>query len=159
MRNQVFARNVPPLLLWLCLTAFSALATFYFSSQNREASSSLSMGILSWLLSRFPFLSAHFPLGQLHNFIRKLAHFTLYFILGCGLSGLYTYQDRVPRTPAVIATAALYAALDEFHQHFILGRGPQLSDVLLDTCGAACGCGAVSLFFLILERRNRVRRK
>ena len=43
----------------------------------------------------------------------------------------------------------LYAASDEWHQSFVPGRHPQLTDVLIDACGAATGL----LIFWWLQRR------
>ena len=36
-------------------------------------------------------------------------------------------------------TASAYAATDEFHQLFVPGRSGQISDVILDSAGAALG--------------------
>lgn len=114
------------------------------------------MRIVRRLLSLFPFLLSSVSVGTLHRIVRKLAHFTLYFVLGCGLRGLCSYQRSAPPVPAAIALGAAYAALDEFHQHFSKGRSPQLADVLLDACGVMCGCAVVSLLFFLF-RGKRVR--
>lgn len=147
-------RNKIPLFFWIFLTAFAMVATFFFSSQNAALSSSSSLRVLSFLLRRFPFLSALGGVERLHIIVRKLAHFTLYFTLGCGLRGLYDYQRRVPAAPAAVLTAALYAASDEFHQRFSSGRGPSLRDVALDACGAAAGCALISLLFFLTRPKN-----
>lgn len=147
-------RNVPPLALWVALTAFPILSTFFFSSQNAETSGSLSLMILQCILRVFPPLSA-FGTAFLHRLLRKLAHFTLYFILGCGLRGLSTYQRRFPDVPGVVATGILCASLDEFHQHFSSGRAPTISDMALDTCGVAAGCAFLSLLFFLTRRTSR----
>ena len=153
MKEYPTVRNVPPLWLWVTLTALSLLLTFGFSAQDAETSGALSLMIVKWLLSVFPPLSA---LGAelLHVVIRKLAHFALYFILGCGLRGLSTYQRRFPAVPWVILCGAFSASLDEFHQHFSAGRAPSVFDVALDTCGVAAGCALISLLFLLLARRH-----
>ncbi|MBQ6986300.1 MAG: VanZ family protein [Oscillibacter sp.] len=144
-------RNAPPLALWVTLTAFPILSTFFFSSQDAETSGSLSLLVLNFILSVCPPLSA-LGVPFLHHFIRKLAHFTLYCVLGVGLRGLYTYQRRFPAVPGVVAAGVLFAALDEFHQRFSAGRAPGISDVLLDTCGVAVGCVLLSLLFHLTGR-------
>ncbi|MBQ9521430.1 MAG: VanZ family protein [Oscillospiraceae bacterium] len=150
MKNSPI-RNVPPLGLWVTLTALPLLLTFGFSSQDAETSGALSLIIVNWLVSVFRSLSA-LDADFLHVVIRKLAHFTLYFILGCGLRGLSTYQRRFPAVPGVIVSGAFFASLDEFHQHFSAGRAPSVFDVALDTCGVAVGCALISLLFLLLTR-------
>ncbi len=144
-------RNAPPLALWVALTAFPLLSTFFFSSQDAETSGSLSLLILHHILSVFPPLSA-LGIPFLHRVLRKLAHFTLYCVLGVGLRGLSTYQRRLPAVPGVVVTGMLCAALDEFHQHFSAGRAPSVADVLLDTCGVAAGCALISVLFHLTGR-------
>ena len=100
-------------------------------------------------------------IALLNHVLRKLGHFTAYAILG----GLFFRAWRVtlpagrqlwrtdPRTgnpvgvlreklwtlrwsALAVASAALAAALDEFHQSFVPTRGSSVRDVLLDTAGA-----------------------
>lgn len=145
-------RNAPPLWLWVTLTALPLLLTFAFSSQDAETSGFLSLMIVKWLVSVLPPLSA-LDAEFLHVVIRKLAHFRLYFVLGCGLRGLSTYQRRFPAVPLAILSGAFFASLDEFHQHFSAGRAPSVFDVALDTCGVATGCALISMLFLLARRR------
>ena len=46
----------------------------------------------------------------------------------------------------------LYAATDEFHQLFVPGRGAQVRDVVIDTCGSLIG---TAVFLLIMHAVNR----
>ena len=89
-----------------------------------------------------------------HTPLRKLAHFGLYFVLGLSLTNALREQKRVPNVPAAIVLSALYAASDEFHQSFVAGRWPQVSDVLLDTAGAATGALLMSALYLMLRKRQ-----
>ena len=84
--------------------------------------------------------------------VRKAAHFALYSLLGFSLTGVFQHQKRVPKLPTAIFLSAVFAALDEFHQHFVEGRGPQMSDVLLDTAGAASGALVMTLILLLVGR-------
>ncbi len=151
-------RDIFPLLFWIFLTALPVLATLLFSSQDAQISGALSLKVLRWLLARFPFLSALGSVNRLHAIVRKLAHFTLYFIFGCGLRGLLSYQRRLPVVPTVIAIGAAYAASDEFHQRFTSGRYASPMDVALDTCGVIVGCAFVSLLFFLLRDKRRIRK-
>lgn len=122
--------------------------TTWSSSQTAEVSGGASRGIVYWFLSYLPGEYTQDTVAILDHLLRKAAHFTLYFILGCSLTGCYRRQRRVPTALAVLLTGAALAGLDEFHQMFVDGRGPALSDVFLDTCGVAAGC-----FFRMALRR------
>ncbi len=91
-----------------------------------------------------------------HAFVRKLAHFTEFFILGTELSGLLWLERRrsVQSYLNIWFAGELCALLDETVQIFS-GRGPSVADVWLDTAGATCG------IFLLLGIRvlcGKVRR-
>ena len=75
-----------------------------------------------------------------HAFVRKLAHFTEFFILGAELSGLLWLERRrsVQSYLNILFAGELCALLDETVQIFS-GRGPSVADVWLDTAGATCG--------------------
>lgn len=128
--------------LWLvsmAVTILTMAAIIGFSAQNAAESSALSGGItakiLPWVQSAFPDVTA----GGLHHVLRKLAHFTVYFVLGCSLTCNFSVQDRVPSVLCAIAAGGLFAASDEFHQLFSEGRSGSVQDVILDTCGVAVG--------------------
>ncbi|HEU4566348.1 MAG TPA: VanZ family protein [Gemmatimonadaceae bacterium] len=70
----------------------------------------------------------------------KLVHATLYGVLGW-LVGRAAGVPATGRRIALLALVgiALFAALDEWHQHFILERSTELLDWLADSLGATCG--------------------
>jgi VanZ family protein len=73
--------------------------------------------------------------------VRKFAHLTEYAILATLL--FRAFRQRQPRVGRVLAIsfvlAAVYAALDEFHQSFIASRTGSPWDVLIDCAGALAG--------------------
>jgi VanZ family protein len=81
-------------------------------------------------------------------------HFVLYAVLG-GLYFLALFPRLAPRTAAIVALtlASLYGITDEFHQSFVPGRTPQVSDWLVDTLGAAL---AVLALWWAMSRRARL---
>lgn len=128
--------------LWLLAVAASAAVMaliVYFSSQPSSESSELSKHIAGEILGLFQTVFPGITPEDLHHLLRKLAHFTLYFILGCSLTGVFGMQRRVPPVLAVILAGAAFAIADELHQTFSEGRNASIYDVLLDTCGAATG--------------------
>lgn len=110
--------------------------------------------------SRFigPFLRWFAPdisdatIGSVQLVVRKCGHLTEYAILAVLLyralrqSGLRT--DRI--FVGAFLIAALYAALDEFHQSFVASRTASPWDVAIDWLGAAIG-----LVCCVFFRRRR----
>jgi VanZ family protein len=68
--------------------------------------------------------------------LRKLAHLTEYAILGALL------VRALGRPWLAILLGGLYAASDEFHQHFVRGRHAAWYDVVIDTVGVTIGVAA-----------------
>lgn len=136
------------LILSVGVTLAVAGLIIWFSSQSVTDSDSLSRGLSRRLLELFSIDVSTQRLSYLNHFLRKLAHFTLYLMLGCGLTGITSHKlRRMPMAVCVsVLLGAVFAASDEFHQVFSEGRGPSVQDVLLDTCGVAAGSMFYSLF-------------
>lgn len=82
------------------------------------------------------------PCEWLTNFIvRKTAHFTEYAVLGIlvsqALDPRHAVDVRALGLTALICV--LVPSIDETIQLFVSGRSGQVTDVLLDCCGAATG--------------------
>lgn len=87
----------------------------------------------------------------MHHIIRKCGHFTEYFILSLLiLRGLRAgrREMQVAWIFAAIVLVASYASLDEFHQSFVPGRTPAVTDVLIDTTGGAAAQAVAALMLL-----------
>lgn len=101
--------------------------------------------------------------SKFREFIRKVAHFILFTVLGvlssciglCEFEKIkYWFLLKSAGVSAVICT--LYALIDEFHQHFVQGRRAEFSDVLIDCAGAFIGmfvCIGLYFLFTILKRK------
>ncbi len=83
-------------------------------------------------------------------FVRKSAHFTMYFILGL-LVISFLKEFGLSRKSIIISiiVVLLYAVSDEIHQTFIPGRSGEVLDVLIDTIG---GSLSTLLYYLIYRR-------
>jgi VanZ family protein len=87
----------------------------------------------------------------LHHLIRKTGHFTGYGLVCLAFlrAWLWTLAGTVVRgwrwrsCLLGVVSAAVVASCDEIHQSFLPSRTGQVSDVLLDTCGAMVMCGLV----------------
>jgi VanZ family protein len=99
--------------------------------------------------SRFigPFLRWFAPevsdatVGSIQLVVRKCAHLIEYAILAALLFRAFRQsQPRVGRVLAIsLVLAAVYAALDEFHQSYVASRTGSPWDVLIDCAGALAG--------------------
>lgn len=135
-------------------------AIFVFSAQDGNDSNGLSSKFsrlfVKLLFNDFDKMTEAqqlFVVAGLNHFIRKLAHFTAYMIMGiCSYAFFYLAEIRLKGAylPAVIL-CALYAVLDEVHQLFIPGRSGQFNDILLDTAGAAFGA-ALAVVTIVVVR-------
>lgn len=124
-------------LLWMSLIFVGSA-----DKNSYRHSSSIVVPLLHWL---FPHMSeAH--VEAIHHVCRKCAHLTEYAVLALFLWRAVRKPVRNDPRPwrwreAAIAVVIVfaYAASDEFHQIFVPGRTPLVSDVFIDTSGAVIG--------------------
>jgi VanZ family protein len=138
-----------PVLVWGCL-----IWTFSTGAFTTQHTSRYVVPFLRWL---FPHL-AWDTLLAIHQIIRKLAHVAEYFVFSLLiLRGLRAGRKETHLGWALgaLAIVAAYAALDEFHQSFVPGRGASPWDVLLDASGGA----AAQLMAALVMLRGDVRRQ
>lgn len=76
--------------------------------------------------------------------VRKLAHFTLYFILGI-LSYLYLKDYNINFIYISILFCFLFSLSDEIHQLFISGRSFKLLDIFIDTTSSIMSIFLINL--------------
>lgn len=157
--------------LFLALTVLLAGAIFYMSSEpaveSGARSTSIADGIAKLFYPGFGDLSEAEQaaiLASADHILRKCTHFCVYAALGALLlldSLCFAAKPPVHTKPPVhilraLFAAALYAASDEIHQSFVPGRGPAVTDVLLDSAGALCGILFVWLLvWAVLRRRQK----
>lgn len=146
------------ILILLLLCTFFVI--FGFSSQDGEASGGLSRNITNKILQ---ISNKYNALGQeekeqiankTEKTIRKVAHFSIYTVVGLLLMGLLsTYKIKENwRMILSILLGMLYAISDEIHQGFSPGRSPRIADVYIDTLGVILGILVILLFIKIYER-------
>jgi len=93
---------------------------------------------------------AHY-IERIHHPVRKLAHMTEYFLLAVSVSfPLYVYGVRGIWLLLLAGGFCVgFAALDEYHQSFVAGRGPSKRDVAIDSIGIAVGVILVQIVCFI----------
>ena len=77
---------------------------------------------------------------KINPFTRKLAHFSIYFVLGLLIMmALTPYQMPLwVQLMLTILLCFIYAMTDEFHQTFVSGRNGTFVDCIIDTLGSLC---------------------
>ena len=140
------------LVLWMILI-------FWFSSQVGVLSSQMSDGIVSCILSM---IEKAMNISLKNNeifvsfvfYIRKLAHFSLYFVLGILWMILLKEYNISIKKQFIYAMlfCLIYACSDEIHQLFVPGRSGKIFDVMVDWLGALC-----SIIPICFIRRHRMK--
>ena len=133
-------------------------AIFWFSSQSGGESSGLSLKVTR-LISRIIYFDfktmtpeqQSFIVSGLHPFVRKLAHFSIYILLGmCVYSFIVASGFRFKAKWFVAwVICIVYASIDEIHQSFVPARSMQLTDVMIDSAGALIGIFVVSVIWVL----------
>jgi VanZ family protein len=138
------------MLAWAAFVLFASSANFSASNTSR-----IIRPLLLWL---FPGM-AESSIQQVHNFVRKSAHFTEYAILALltaralrtsGLAAL-----RRSWWPASFVFVAAVALVDEYHQSFLPSRTGTIYDSLLDMTGGAVALTCLALWLTVRRRRRR----
>lgn len=146
------------ILILLLLSTFFII--FGFSSQDGENSGGLSRNITNKILQ---LSNKYKDMGQeekekiadrTERIIRKIAHFSIYTLVGLLLMGLLsTYKIKENwRIILSVLLGMIYAVSDEIHQSFIPGRTPQITDVYIDTLGVVLGVLLILLFIKIYDK-------
>lgn len=154
MRNKSNKKVIVPVVFMIG----GMIAIFIFSAQDGTGS-----GRLSSLAARFfckilfvnfdgmPGEQQAFLVSGINHFIRKAAHFLCYTFLGVCSYSVFHFTDYFisPFLPSV-AVCAIYAVLDEIHQYFTPGRAMKITDMILDTIGAAFGAAVAMIAIIVI---------
>lgn len=162
-------KNKRRCLLWvrsvLCVLILLNMAVIYgFSAQNgkesEKTSGRVTQAVATVVVEDFKEKTDHEQqviVEKMHPPVRKIAHMAEFGTLGMlvflllltwkgniyikyGISVLYTF---------------LYACTDELHQILSEDRGPQISDVLIDTAGALLLCSLALAVLLLVQHYRR----
>lgn len=138
--------------LWLCF--------IYGNSLQTGVESGAASGRVHRLVNAIPeLLGLGSPISE--RFIRKAAHFTEFALLGLLVcSDLWAFSAvslgrRLRFSVSVLLCSvpicAVFASADEFLQSFVDGRGPSVTDVLIDTSGALTATILFIAFFVFIR--------
>ena len=129
------------------LTIVWILLIFQFSLREGHVSSKMSGSVVAWMADVF-----HVRFTGV--FVRKLAHFVEYTILGILLSLTISYYREKKLYFGAWLFGTAIAGVDESIQHFIPGRSGNFQDTLLDSSGVLFGVLLIFLFSKIQKIRT-----
>lgn len=114
---------------------------YYLSSQSATISSDVSFKITDVVYQLLNHVFDNLKIETLDSFIRNLAHFTMYFILGFLLLNALQYNNLHKRYNLIITLLICipYSISDEIHQIYVPGRAFQISDIVIDIVGSFTG--------------------
>lgn len=150
-------------IIFLILSIIVAIIIFMFSSQDGDKSKTTSRGFTREIIDVAP------PTKNLEEVqkqqivedaqpgIRKMAHFSIYTILGICLFNFFKTYEWTTKKQIILTviTGAIYAISDEIHQFFSYGRTPLIKDVFIDTAGCLFGVG---IMLLVIKLTKKVKK-
>lgn len=132
----------------ILLVIFWMTIIFLFSNQKANDSSKLSDGIILKTVNIVSNItgkkySDEEVLKRFVRPVRKLAHFSIYLILG--ILVYLTVKDYNIKNIILISLmiCIIYSLSDEIHQLFIKGRSGEFLDVFIDSVGSFIGINLV----------------
>ena len=161
MENTIkFKRNlIVKRIIFIILLLIAFWAIFNFSEQNGDISGSLSLKVTTKIVNLFAKFKnlnieqkVHY-IQRLHPIIRKLAHFSIYMVVGFSMMGFMCTFDIKNIVKVVISffIGVAYAISDETHQYFIPGRTASPIDVGIDSLGVITGIFILVVIIVFTE--------
>ena len=149
-------------LVWLLVIVWTCYI-FSFSLQpleiSREQSSRMQERLQPWVEYWEGTLGVELiPEDSFHRVVRKVAHFTLFMILGALVYWACLETGVIPGKAGwrVLMWVVLVATADEVIQTRIPGRSGELGDVFLDTAGGLVGMSLAYFLHLCGRRLGKV---
>ena len=144
------------IILYLILTIISMLIIFTFSSKNSDSSNSTSKRLIDGGITIYENITNKKVnhkkiINKLNYPVRKVAHFTLYLILGFFVYEFLLLTSIPHKETITILLCFIYSLTDEIHQLFVSGRTGQIIDIIIDTMGAIT---IVLIYKYIIKRKN-----
>lgn len=151
--------------VFFILTLVWMVVIFLFSGRTGEESTEdsylIGMSVGRMVVPAFNDLSDEEQLAFAERVdypIRKTAHAMEYAVLGVFIAG-WVYDETFKRAKSTLYAwliVTVYAATDELHQLFVVGRSGQITDILLDSVGAFFGVLImVCILYGIINRRAK----
>lgn len=145
VKTQMFRKLIFPV-----LTLVWIFVIFSFSIQSGSISSLQSGLITHYILNFLNSIDIQIEIKLLSLIIRKLAHFTEFFILG----SLIKQSSLDLKRNDILLFIFIIPLLDEFIQSFIPDRAMSLIDMGIDSLGISLGISLIALFYWLRKRNT-----
>lgn len=131
------------------------LFIWHNSLQTAVLSDSRSLAVLAMVRKWAVYVGIAHPDALTNHMIRKAAHVFEYFLLGNSLRLALQYvpSGRALASVYTVLIGLVIASIDEYLQLFSPGRGAQVQDVGIDTCGVLLGCLVMSGLLWVWRRK------
>lgn len=145
------------------LLAITFIVIFNFSNEDSIKSGNTSKKITNEItknidsIQKLDKVEKTKELDRIESIIRKIAHFSLYTLVGILLMAIcstYNLNEKI-RIIISLLSGIVYAISDEIHQMFIAGRTAKPTDVFIDTLGVILGIVITMLILKITSNRNK----
>ena len=155
-------KNIIRIILILLL-AITFIVIFNFSNEDSIKSGNTSKKITNEItknidsIQKLDKVEKTKELDRIESIIRKIAHFSLYTLVGILLMAIcstYNLNEKI-RIIISLLSGIVYAISDEIHQMFIAGRTAKPTDVFIDTLGVILGIVITMLILKITSNRNK----
>ena len=139
--------------IYLILVLLTLSGIFLLSNQSSKDSNKISKYIVNKGVVLYTEVTKkqidNKMIDRLNYYVRKVAHFTEYFILGIFIYLLFNSFDSSNRLLYSLILCFVFALIDELHQKLTGYRDPRMMDVLIDTIGSA------TAFLVLIINKNR----
>lgn len=143
IKNHIMLKRI--IFIAVLLTTFFII--FNFSAQDGNTSGSISEKVTKFVVNIISKISnineetQNNIIKKMHPIIRKLAHFSIYTVVGFSIMGVmctFNVENKLKIGTSLIV-GVIYAISDEIHQYYIPGRACRLFDVGIDSLGVIAG--------------------
>ena len=162
--NKQIAKHIIRYILMICIIIVCVII-FKFSAQGGDASTGTSSKVSKAIVTlangnkKLSEEQINQKIEIVQPVVRKLAHFTIYNILGillmcCALTFKNVQSKKICIS---LLLSFIYACTDEFHQLFVPGRCGNFIDIGIDTSGALLGILFVTLISILIKKIKKNR--
>ena len=154
-KNKLIFKRV----LFLVMLVVAFYVIFNFSDQDGQASGSLSKKVTEFIveiiskIKTMDITKKLYYIDKLLPIIRKIAHFSIYTVVGFSIMGFMCTFDMKNIFKLLISfgVGVTYAISDEVHQYFIPGRSARVLDVCIDSAGVLTGIFILISLIIVME--------